>query len=193
MKKRNVFAALLIAVGLLASPANASIVYVIDQPGGTGSVKGTITTDGTLGLLTRTSILDLSLTLTDKVGSYLLEWNNASFWEYAISAEKEVIGLRATRRNLLSAPVDGQDMHLTQGDIWYPGAYWHGNEVYAGPTIFDCECSYEEYFELNEARHAYTAGSDVIGISTSIVSEPNALFLMSLALGALVGTRALRH
>ncbi|WP_404362165.1 hypothetical protein [Marinobacter sp.] len=194
MKQWKIFFSSLIAAGLLASAANASIVYVVDQPGGTGSVKGTITTDGTLGVLTQSSIIDLSLTLTDKVGSYLLEWDNAIFWEYAISSETEVIGLTATRRNLLSDPqTPGGVMHLAQIEIWDEGPYWRGGEVYAGPTIFNCECSYDEYFELYESRVASTAGFNVIGISTSIVSEPGSMVLMSLALGALAGTRAMRR
>ena len=195
MMKWNIFRSLLIASCLVTNVAHASIIYQVDHRGETGSVKGTITTDGTLGVLTSLSIIDLSLTLTDKAGSSLIDWNRASFWEYAISADTEVIGLIATRRHLLSDPIAaGGEMYLTGGDIWDEGPYWEASgEVYAGPTIFDCECSFDEYFELQEARVANAGGSVVIGVSTAFVSESGTLTLTSLGLALLIAVRAGRR
>ena len=58
-------AAMVVCVGALASP----ITYNVDQTVGTGSVTGTITTDGTSGILTAANISDWNLVITSSLTS----------------------------------------------------------------------------------------------------------------------------
>ena len=54
-----------LAIALWSTTASATpIVYSVSRTVGAGSAVGTITTDGTLGALTATNIVDWTLTLT---------------------------------------------------------------------------------------------------------------------------------
>jgi hypothetical protein len=70
--KRTIFSfPFIMGLGLLfvSKVVLAVPIYDIDRTIGTGSVMGTIETDGTLGVLTSLNIIDYSLTLDDGVDS----------------------------------------------------------------------------------------------------------------------------
>lgn len=57
----------------VAPLASAAIIYSVDRTVGAGSVVGTITTDGTVGVLGTANIIDWDLTLTDANSSFVLD------------------------------------------------------------------------------------------------------------------------
>jgi hypothetical protein len=64
-----VFGAALAAALLAAGSASANITYLVNQAFGDGSVKGTLTTDGTLGGIIAPDFVAWDLTVTGKGGS----------------------------------------------------------------------------------------------------------------------------
>jgi hypothetical protein len=71
-------AALAFAAALaLAAPASDAAVFDVNRTIGTGSVVGTITTDGTLGALSTSDITAWSLTLNDGTSTLLLTEGNS--------------------------------------------------------------------------------------------------------------------
>ncbi len=69
MKLKQSFLALAIACGFaLAAEAQSSVVYTVNLVMGAGGVVGTITTDGTVGLLGASDILAWNLTVTGNGG-----------------------------------------------------------------------------------------------------------------------------
>ncbi len=56
---------LIILSSLPGAPAAANITYDVDRAIGAGSISGTITTDGTIGVLSTINIVDWELTLND--------------------------------------------------------------------------------------------------------------------------------
>ena len=73
MKLRNLFAAMLFLL-VAATASHAAIVYTVNRTIGAGSVVGSVTTDGTLGVLSAANVTDWSLTIDegDAEGSFLL-------------------------------------------------------------------------------------------------------------------------
>jgi hypothetical protein len=60
----KLFSVLAIMLGMVTQFANAQITYNVDRAVGSGSVTGTITTDGTIGPLSTSNVLSWELTLT---------------------------------------------------------------------------------------------------------------------------------
>ncbi|HEY2357324.1 MAG TPA: PEPxxWA-CTERM sorting domain-containing protein [Phenylobacterium sp.] len=69
--KTRTLAAALAALGLAASSAQAT-VYTVNDAVGAGGVTGSITTDGSLGILGSTAITDWNLTLNDGSSTFNL-------------------------------------------------------------------------------------------------------------------------
>ena len=66
-------ASILFAMLLMVGVATASpITYSVNRTIGTGSVTGTIQTDGTIGALTAANITDWNLTLNDGISTFIL-------------------------------------------------------------------------------------------------------------------------
>jgi len=58
--------------------AKAGLIYNIDLTPNSGSITGTIETDGTIGTLQLANILNYSLTLNDSVDSYIINSINST-------------------------------------------------------------------------------------------------------------------
>jgi hypothetical protein len=70
----------LLAMGLLAGPmaASANIIYQVNQSFGGGSITGTVTTDGTLGIISTVApFIDWNLTLNDGTNNSSLTSGNS--------------------------------------------------------------------------------------------------------------------
>jgi hypothetical protein len=78
MRKILLTSALALALAGGAPPiGSASVIFNVNQTIGAGGVTGTITTDGTLGALGSTNLLDWSLTLNDGAATFLLTAANS--------------------------------------------------------------------------------------------------------------------
>src|SRR5947209_908359 len=92
------FAVIMASTFLAATP----ITYTFNQTFGSGSVTGSLTTDGTLGVLNAADLLDWTLTLNDGTNTTVLLTSNSSFG----SGLHDTVGpnnvdLTATATNLL--------------------------------------------------------------------------------------------
>ena len=205
MKRWKFLTATLMVAGLFASPAWSSLVYSVDRNIGSGSVTGTITTDGSLGDLPSSSIIDWSLTISDSAGSFILNYPNSNFFENKALAP-ELVGISLT--------AIGDDLVVTDGDycllqileIGEGGPFWGIGKatpfssglvetVYAGPALYDVEGSLEDYQDIFESRYSFAerSGDIVIATLVSDVSEPAAPILLMLAIGGLAWIRRLRR
>lgn len=77
MKLRVLALAAVVFFGL-AQVASAAVIYSVNRTVGDGSVVGTITTDGSVGVLGTANIVDWSLTLTDANSSFVLNGSTNS-------------------------------------------------------------------------------------------------------------------
>ena len=88
MKLASLLSTLAISAFLATSASAAPIVYDVNRTVGVGSVSGTITTDGTFGVLSTGNITGWSLTINagDADGSFLLQGGINSSLEVAGTA-----------------------------------------------------------------------------------------------------------
>jgi hypothetical protein len=169
----------------LASSAGAAIVYHVDQTIGSGSVVGTITTDGATGVLGVGDITAWNLELNGVGASFDLKSPNNSY----VSGSD----LTATPQYLYFnfSGVDGGRFLLQQGpedgDTYYCDSTAN-NDCLKGAS--DVPVSYND----PSAQFSTPSGNQIIG--TAAVPEPAAwsLLLVGLAgLGAAIRTRRRHH
>ena len=122
---KKIVTCLLAGVLLPVTQAQASIVYSINQTSTTpevggeltplsDTVVGTITTNGTLGLLHQSDILDYNIQLIDNIRpmfNFTLTPSNSAIWYFAD------LGLTATPTELIFDFNDAGAGFLIQGDI----------------------------------------------------------------------------
>jgi len=120
LRSRLVACAAFAIAGLAASAVHAT-VYDVNLAVGAGSIKGTITTDGTLGVL-HFNITGFDLMVSD--GTYSYDMNQG---QYAQAGDE----MTATKQGLF---FNFADTHF--GDefnpLWLPGAYVTFNNSYFG-------------------------------------------------------------
>ena len=181
MNIRSVLAAL--SIFLLASAASHAVVFNVDRTIGTGSVVGTVTTDGTIGVLTDANITAYTLTLDegDAKGSFVITEANS---DVRVSGD----GLTATLTQLFFNFSGSGDFALWENPTVSSGInFWCVENVAAGCTqkISSIETVRREGADSGR-QVALRTGNIVIGdIGGAAVPEPSSLALLGLALVAL--------
>lgn len=173
-----------VAVFALAFPAWADITYTINDTVGAGTVTGTITTDGFLGTLGTSDIIDWNLVLTNGFGT-TLDLTGPSTTTPIEGVEVFGTSLTASSANL-SYDFDGGGFFLIQQNgLSNGGTYF----CEAGSGQATCDAGGESDFPgvAFSANQQFVARSGDISIGTaaslgSTVPEPSSLALLSLAL-----------
>ncbi|MCW6506693.1 hypothetical protein [Lichenifustis flavocetrariae] len=169
------------AIGMgVGTSSAAPITYNINQTIGSGSVVGSIGTDGTLGSLGASNVVDWTLTLTSGMASYVLTSSNSA-----------VVGsgadLMATSSQLLFdySGTDGGYLLFQQG-------LYSGNHYYCDAAAGNFACSQGATVapESNSSpsfQNVGLSGNVVIGTAVSSVPLPAALPLFGVAVLTLAG------
>lgn len=178
-RSKNIFLAL-VAVLLSPMAANADpITYDIDRIIGAGSVTGYITTNGTLGTLSRTDIVDFAITLS----SPNLAGGPTDSFGFSDGGVFSNGGLSATLSDLIFDFTPGSNFALAfqstvTGNAWC---------MVSGPLPCVVEATPSEgiYFGTTdfaaESRNLTDGGPEIIG-SVTAVPEPSTLALLGIGL-----------
>ena len=163
----------------LASLASAATVYNVNRAIGAGSVVGTITTDGSTGVLGSSNITNWSLTLTDNSGSFFLNGTGNS----AVSVSGSAFSATATdlsfNFNAGSGYVLFQNPSIGSGNnFWCIDNGGCINSFVPGETV--------RTSSANGQVGTLRSGSQII-TSTSPVPIPAAAWLFGSALLGFVG------
>lgn len=186
-------------------PAQASIVYQVDRKIGIGSVKGSITTDGTLGRLpancdndyfgcaSGSPFIGWNLAIDDGVYTFNLTDENSFLWAWSGDFEFVNTNFYATRSNLVF-DFDSAGVALFEWD-----QIGHGNPLW---QLAGANSDSELGSELVSAEPSTTSaagprmtrsGEVVIGwASTWDVPASNSLVLMVIGLAGISVSRKYR-
>ena len=169
----------------LAASHAASVTYKIDRTIGTGSVVGTIETDGTTGVLTAGNITGWALNLVSGADSYLLTKANSG-------VDVSGLDLSATASDLLFN-YSGLDYgHLLFQQTFYSGSHYYcdqatGTDVCSQGATVSPQAYYDPSFQ-----NVAMSGEVVIATAVSAVPLPSALPMLGSSLLGLAGVAIAR-
>lgn len=170
-----------IATLAFASAAHAAkIEYLVNIPGSANSsITGSITTDGALGQIGASNLVDWQITLNDGVSSFTLTHDNSSIW-----ANSTLIASNTS----LSFDFSSRNIALFQNP--YPGSginYWCLDGVTGGCSGVASSINWR----VSDGRISSGALSGVQSIAVTAVPEPATYAIMGAGL-ALLGVAARR-
>jgi hypothetical protein len=174
-----------VAVFALAFTARADITYSINDTVGAGTVTGSITTDGFLGTLQTSDIIDWNLVLTNGSGTTLDLTGPSAI---APIEEVKVVGssLTASSTNL-SFDFGGAGYLLIQQNGLNNGGTYFCDAGAGSPCTADGESDFPGLVFSANQQFVPRSGDISIGTAAdlgSTVPEPSSVFLLS---GALLG------
>jgi hypothetical protein len=192
MKLDSLKIAMMTLAILISGEASATqITYTVDQTIGTGSVKGTITTDGHIGTLTGSNFLSWNLVLSVPGETYTLDQTNSDVLSYQSGYYGPPNSdVTATAKNIFF-DFDGSDggyLGFQQGD--YTGYhYWCNATVSQG---FDCFAGGQTVVPNNvfdSYQYQSLSGNTIIATAAvSAVPEPATWGMILAGFGALGST-----
>ena len=148
--------AVAISVGLLSLPQTANagaIQYTVNQTIGSGSVTGTITTDGTIGTLAAADVISWNLHLNDGTKT----------------------GVEASGVNAAFVVVEGSALTATLTTLTYDYSFVSGSDFYFGDTStpYDGELCYTSYGNCwgPTGVGLYNVGSDGQSVYTALTGS----------------------
>jgi opacity protein-like surface antigen len=164
MNLKSLLAALSL-VGLASAATAAPLTYNVSRLIGIGSVAGTVTTDGTFGVLASANVTAWSLTLNDGSASFAITEANSQFLAFGAG---------------LTADVDSMDFNFSQADVAFlfqnptigsGRNAWCGTGT--GPNTCFGNISREEVTLLSGIPFTLQTGN--VAIATRIVGPTNAV------------------
>jgi hypothetical protein len=168
-----------LALAALSAPTvlRADITYNIDLTVGSGSVMGTIVTDGTVGMLAASDIVGGSLTIS---GYSLSDVNPLPAQLYNLTGDD----LTATGTSLLFNFSGGDSGGVAIGDSGGDSLYWNLSTV---GYFYGCGGADENMLYAFACSASYATGTlsgdDVIGTAVSTTPEPSSVVLMLIGIG----------
>jgi hypothetical protein len=188
MSKRIILvaAAMFGIVGAMAAPAAAAIIYNVDQTIGGGSVVGTITTDGALGVLDTADITAWNLELNGVGASYTLTSGipgmveNDRGADLTATAQDLYFNFSGTDNGRLLFQDGGED-----GQLYYCNAT-QTDDCYAGKTVTP------QTIGDPSAQNVPATGNQIIGVAAG-VPEPAMWAMFLIGFGAIGWTLRARR
>lgn len=172
------------AVFAFAFTARADITYTINDTVGAGTVTGTITTDGFLGTLATSDIIDWNLVLTNGFGT-TLDLTRPSAIAPIEGVEVMGASLTASSTNL-SFDFDGAGFFLIQQNgLGNGGTYFCDGGSGQATCLAGGESDFPNGLDAPNQQFAARSGDISLGTATSLgstVPEPSSVFLLSAAL-----------